>query len=102
MEKTVFYNGYVYKIELIYSKNYYGCESVYHIKTDNPKWAASILPKVMEDDSISIGEYKTLNKRNPCFENYLKKHHKVQFIEDLEDKIFEGYYEYRIITPYDD
>lgn len=101
-ERTEFYNGYLYRIEKVYHNTYYTKKTVFHIKTNNPTWAGSLLPKVIGDDSITVGEYRLLNDRRPSIENSLKKHHSVKFIENAEDKIFGGYYEYTIIEPYDD
>lgn len=100
--RTEFYNGYLYKIEKIRHTCFYGNTKIYHIRTNNPVWAGSILPKVMEDNSLTIGEYRLLNKRQPSVENSFKKYHTVKFVEDTSDKIFNGYYVYTINTPYDD
>ena len=97
-----FYNGYIYNINKVYHNPYYTKKTVYHIHTNNPTWAGSVLPKVLEDDSMPIGEYRLLNQREPSFENSLRKHHQLSFIEDPQDKVFGGYYEYTIIEPWDD
>lgn len=96
--KVVELNGehFAYCIDTHQSEYNYTQRKVYLIFTDRERWAGGVLPTVLGDDSISIGEYKYLNEQHPCFENYLKKHHKVEYREEFDC------YEYTIITPYDD
>ena len=101
-EQTTFYEGYLYRIQHVSSNCFYGNRQTYHIRTNNPNWCARVLPKVLGDESITKGEYTLLNKRFPSMGNYLQKYHTVEFVEQPEDKIFEGYYNYTIVKPYDD
>ena len=96
--KVVELNGehFAYCIDTHQSEYNYTQRKVYLIFTDRERWAGGVLPKVLGDDSISIGEYEYLNEQHPCFENHLKKHHKVEYREAFDC------YEYTIITPYDD
>lgn len=101
-ERTEFYNGYLYRIEKVRHNCFYGNTKIFHIRTNNPTWAASVLPKVLGDDSMTIGEFRLLNKRKPCIENSLKTYHSVEFVDDTSGKVFGGYYKYTIRKPYDD
>lgn len=96
--KVVELNGehFAYCVDTHQSEYNYTQRKVYLIFTDRERWAGGVLPQVLNDDSISIGEYKYLNEQHPCFENHLKEHHKVEYREAFDC------YEYTIITPYDD
>lgn len=96
--KVVELNGeqFAYCVDTHQSEYDYTQRKVYLIFTDRERWAASVLPQVVGDDSITIGEYSYRYQQNPTLENHLRKHHKVEYREAFDC------YEYTIITPYDD
>ncbi len=95
-----FYNGILYKIEYKpeLSTNRYTQKHVYHIHTEQENYseAKKAIHSIMNDGTISKGEYLMINKRNPSFENHLKEYFEFSFDED------KNVYVYTKVTPYDD
>ena len=114
MEARIIEDGNGYRYIPVFMKalscNRYTQTKVYHIFTDNPRWAANILPLIVGDNTITKGEYSQRYKAFPTIENALISHHKVEFIDHPHDRYdfssigidSSGYYEYTIIFPYDD
>ena len=87
---------YTYCKDELRSVDRYTTHDVYLIFTNNPKWCAGILPSVIGDNSISYAEYKFKYDRSKSISDYLIKHHKVEYNEDMDCYIYD------IIRPYDD
>lgn len=114
MEARIIEDGNGYRYIPVFMKhlssNTYTRKTVYHIFTDNPRWAANILPLIVGDNSITKGEYSHRYKLSPTIENALIPHHTVEFIDHPHEKYnfssigidSSGYYQYTIIFPYDD
>lgn len=80
------------------SNSRYTKHKIYDVLTQEDNWSKCQkgIAECLEDTSISIGEYKTLNKTQPSMSNYLKKYHKMENVEDTDVM------RYTIIEPYDD
>ena len=83
--------------------------------TDNPKWCANHLPKIVGYPNVENKGLHDLNyKRNPTMENALKPYYQVEVKEDgkyigredLNSPSFpvdlDFYYEFTYVRPYDD
>lgn len=118
MEATVIeYNGHTYIVTLFSSNPYYGREQVYHILTNNGKWAAKDVEDIMSaicPKSISRVEWEIKYNENPTFSNYLIPYHTIKLVEDnsykknYDNNAFPvgidltSYYEYTYKENYDD
>jgi hypothetical protein len=87
---------YIYCKDKLRSRDGYTTHDVFLIFTDNPKWCAGILPDVIGDNSISYAEYKYKYEESKSFHDYLTKHHKIEYDEEMDCYIYD------IIRPYDD
>ena len=76
----------------------YSKSLIYHIFTDEESYpkAHKEIRAIMNDNSITIGEYKFINSKNPSLENHLKKYHEFSWNDELEC------YVYILHIPYDD
>ena len=115
--KKIEYNGFNYLVHHLYSDNFYGRKSVYHVLTNNQKWCGSIIPELCGyPNCASKGEHNMVYKKNPTIQNALKPYYTVDFTDDkmyaehydLEDLVEEfpvdldSYYVFTYIEPYDD
>ena len=77
---------------------YYTKHFVYDVLTQEGSWGKTQkgIAICLEDDSIPIGQYRALNDTQPSFDNYLRKHHKMENVGDT------NIMRYTIIEPYDD
>lgn len=86
MQATIIeYNGHTYIVIPFTSNPYYGREEVYHILTDNEKWAAKDIRDIMSaicPKSISRGEWEVRYNENPTFSNYLIPYHTIKLVDD--------------------
>jgi hypothetical protein len=71
---------------------------VYHIFSDEESYpkAHKEIAAIMQDGSITVGEYKYNYSKNPTFSNYLRKYHEFSWDEEL------GCYVYILHIPYED
>jgi len=118
MEATkIQYNGHNYLVHHLYTNPYYGRESVYHVLTNNQKWAGGIINEICGFPNVmSKGEHDILYKREPTITNALKPYYTVDFKQDdMYEKQFDmkaaldgfevdtdSYYELVYKEPYDD
>ena len=118
MEATkIQYNGHNYLVHHLYTNPYYGRESVYHVLTNNQKWAGGIINEICGfPNAMSKGEHDILYKREPTITNALKPYYTVEFKQDdMYEKHFDmkaaldgfevdtdSYYVFTYKEPYDD
>ena len=108
------YNGHNYLVHHLYTDNYYGRKSVYHVLTNNQKWCGSIINELCGYPNVeSKGEHDLNYKRNPSILTALKPYYTVDFVQDDMYKgvkeVLDGfevdddsYYVFTYKEPYDD
>ena len=116
-QKVIHRDGYNYIVNHLYSDSHYGHESVYHIHTNNPKWACGIMNEIVGyPDVESKEEHDMRYKREPNILNALKPYWKCEFVnhEDVcfyptsdgeyghVDVDLDGFYIFTYVEPYDD
>ena len=80
------------------SNHDYTQHQVYDVLTQEEKWGKCQkgIATCLNDTSLTAGQYQILNEKEPSFANYLRKYHRMEYIE--KDDVMR----YTIITPYDD
>lgn len=109
------YQGHNYLVIHVSNDPYYGRKDVYHILTDNDKWACGIMNIIVGYPGVENKAKHDLHyKENPSMLNALKPYWECKFVEDdlyekhydLSDLPFkvdtDSYYEFTYKEPYDD
>ena len=113
--KKVVYKGHNYLINHLYSDNQYGTRRVYHILTNNQRYACGIMNEVVGYPNVEAKtKHDLAYKQNPTMDNAFKPYYKCEFVQDdlyeklcpIDTKDFhvdtDSYYIFEYIRPYDD
>lgn len=93
---TLFYRGDMSNLD--YTKH-----TVYDVMSTIDSWGGlkRAIRAILKDDSMSYGEYRALNDREPSLGNHLRRHFKYEPVH--VDGLVDGdVMRYTIIEPYDD